>query len=82
MLPRPPAAALSRAVPGAQATINSLRFEHVGFITEVGAWWTIIGAAIVIIAIPCITVEHASPHWVFRSFETDLGKESGINNPL
>ncbi|KAG2436300.1 hypothetical protein HXX76_006611 [Chlamydomonas incerta] len=62
------------------AVINSLRFEHVGFITEIGAWWTIIGVTIVIIAIPCITVEHATTEWVFRKFEGELAASWGIPN--
>ncbi|KXZ54383.1 hypothetical protein GPECTOR_5g461 [Gonium pectorale] len=64
------------------ATINSLRFEHVGLITEVGAWWTIVGVVVVIIAIPCITVDHASTPWVFRKFEDGLAKDAGIKNPF
>ncbi|KAG2482254.1 hypothetical protein HYH03_018798 [Edaphochlamys debaryana] len=64
------------------AVINSLPFEHVGFITEIGAWWTLIGVFTVIIAIPCISTERATPEWVFRKFEGDLAKESGIRNPF
>ncbi|GIL66299.1 hypothetical protein Vafri_19898 [Volvox africanus] len=64
------------------ATINSLRFEHVGTITEFGALWTIFGVLIVIIAIPCITVDHATTNWVFRKFEKDAAAESGIRNPF
>ncbi|GIL93046.1 hypothetical protein Vretifemale_20527 [Volvox reticuliferus] len=64
------------------ATINSLRFEHVGIITEFGAFWTFIGVLIVTIAIPCITVDHATPNWVFRKFEKDTAADSGIHNPF
>ncbi len=53
-----------------------------GYITEMGAWWTFIGALIVIIAIPIITVDHAEPHWVFRAFEKDMAADAGIKNPL
>ncbi len=31
------------------------------------------GVAIVIVAIPCITVEHATTEWVFRKFEVRPG---------
>lgn len=65
-----------------QATVNSLRFEHIGFITEFGAWWTIIGVLIVIIAIPAISREHADAEWVFRKFESQLAEEVGVKNPL
>ncbi|GLI62318.1 hypothetical protein VaNZ11_004926 [Volvox africanus] len=64
------------------ATINSLRFEHVGIITELGAFWTIFGVLILIIGIPCITVDHATPTWVFRKFEKDTAADSGIHNPF
>ncbi|GLC56117.1 hypothetical protein PLESTB_001066200 [Pleodorina starrii] len=64
------------------ATINSLKFEHVGWITELGAYWTIVGTFILIIAIPCVAVDHASPHWVFRKFEGDNAADKGIHNPF
>ncbi|GFR47638.1 hypothetical protein Agub_g9380 [Astrephomene gubernaculifera] len=64
------------------ASVNSLPFEHVGAITELGAWWTIIGVVLVIVVVPCVTPQHATSEWVFRKFETQLAEGAGIKNPF
>ena len=63
--------------------INTLRFEHVGFITDLGAYWHFAGALAVIVAIPIITMQHADANWVFTAFETQYVTETyNIDNKL
>ena len=52
----------------------------VGWITEFGGWWTVVGALIVIVVIPCVATLHAPADWVFREFITEGGKQSGLSN--
>lgn len=59
---------------------NSLKFKHVSFYTELGAWFTIIGVVVVMVAIPIIATEKADAKWVFTAFDASVANDSGIKN--
>ncbi|CAM8953419.1 unnamed protein product [Rhodiola kirilowii] len=60
------------------ALINSLPISYVSLFGQASAAWNIIGVFLLMVLIPLVSTERASPSFVFTHFNTDNGK--GINN--
>ncbi|KAL6186537.1 hypothetical protein ACLB2K_042657 [Fragaria x ananassa] len=62
------------------AIINSLPISYLSFFGQLAAAWNFVGVFVLMILIPLVATERASPKFVFTHFNTDNG--DGVNNKL
>ncbi|KAL9665290.1 hypothetical protein QQ045_020705 [Rhodiola kirilowii] len=62
------------------ALINSLPISYLSFLGQLAAAWNVLGVFLLMLLIPLVATERASPKFVFTYFNTDNGE--GINNKV
>ncbi|GAB2280027.1 Mitochondrial branched-chain amino acid (BCAA) aminotransferase [Dionaea muscipula] len=62
------------------ATINSFQISWLSFCGQLGAVWNVVGIFVLMIAVPLVAKEKASPNFVFTHFNADNGE--GISNKV
>ncbi|XP_051145744.1 amino-acid permease BAT1 homolog [Andrographis paniculata] len=62
------------------ALLNSLPITYLSFFGQLAAAWNVLGVFVLMIAIPLVATERASPEFVFTHFNMDNDK--GIDNRL
>jgi amino acid permease (GABA permease) len=62
----------------AHALLNSFGVRVVAFLSDVSAWWHLVGVAVITIVLIAVPAHHASAHYVFATFENQTGIRSGV----
>ncbi len=59
------------------ALLNSFGVRVVAFLSDVSAWWHLLGVAVITVVLLAVPAHHASAHYVFATFENQTGFRSG-----
>jgi amino acid transporter len=60
------------------ASLNSFGVRVVAFLSDVSAWWHLLGVLTITIVLLAVPAHHASAHYVFATFENQTGFRSGV----
>jgi amino acid transporter len=60
------------------ALLNSFGVRVVAFLSDVSAWWHLVGVVVITVVLLAVPAHHASAHYVFATFENQTGFRSGV----